>query len=260
MIKKNSFTKFKIIIILFSAAILFFVFIFFKSGFFTIKQLEVKTELTNCTDENNLKDKSGILGQNFFLINEKKIKEKLKNSFFCIKDINFSKILPDKIKMSAVGRSPYAKLISINNWEASSSSLIENTATPTAKEAGSIYLADSEGVVFSKDDITLTLPDVYIFNQDLSVGIKLQDDYLKKTLKILEQLKNLGINGSQAYIFNNLFIVNYSPRIVFRLDVDINLQIASLQLILQKAKIDESRLEFIDLRFDKPLIKFAPKK
>ena len=51
-----------------------------------------------------------------------------------------------------------------------------------------------------------------------------------------------------------------NPKVFFRLDNEIDLQLASLQLILEKAKIDERILEFIDLRFDKPIVRFAPKK
>ncbi|MBI4038755.1 hypothetical protein HY384_02235 [Candidatus Daviesbacteria bacterium] len=61
---------------------------------------------------------------------------------------------------------------------------------------------------------------------------------------------------------DDFFLINpYSnnPRIIFRLSNSLDVQLASLQLILGKAKIDGSRLEFIDLRFDKPVLKFTPK-
>ena len=238
---------------LFLAVLLLLLFIIFKSNFFVIKQLDVTSEKANCIDINNLKEKSNLAGQNFFLVDEKKVEEALKRNFICIKNINFSKSLPDKIKLNIVGRVAVANFYLMKNWEASASALIENTATPSAEQIGDAYFLDDEGVIFSKGD-SLVLPKIYFFED------KPTDDYLKKTLKILSTLRNLSINNSQNYIFNNFFITTGQSKIVFNLSQDIDVQIASLQLIVQNAKIDSSKLEFIDLRFDKPVVKYAPKK
>ena len=248
---------FLFIIIILVPAIFFGI---FKLNLFTIKKIEVKNDKANCIDENRLTHEPTILGKNLFLVDAKKIRELLKKNFICIKDINFSKNLLSKLRMEVIGRIPVASLYSIKDWEASASSLIENKATPSASQKEGPYNGDDEGVIFEKGNDLVGFPKVDIIGLDLALGINLPDDYLKKTFKILEELKHLGINNNQSFVFTNLVITSGNPKIIFRLDQDIDIQIASLQLIVQKAKIDSEVLEFIDLRFDKPLIKFAPKK
>ena len=155
--------------------------------------------------------------------------------------------------MDIIGRIPEAALYSIKNWEASASSLIENLATPSANSTDEPSLIDDEGIIFSKGD-SLVLPKIYFF------GDKPINNYLAKALSILKSLKDQGLNNSHIFIFNNFFITSGNPKVVFDLSEDIDIQIASLQLIVQKAKIGSSKLEFIDLRFDKPVVKYAPKK
>ncbi len=230
--------------------------IFLKSSFFKIHLINLNLSQINCTDEQNIKDKSNILNKNIFFVDEKNTKLDLKNKFICIKDIQFTKSLPDKILMNVKGRIPVAELISIPNFESSTSAVIENIATPSAS-LDETYLADDDGVVFAKGFADVSK--IYFLGKTISIKEK-QDEYLNKTLFILKLFKELGIDNSKVYIIDNFLITNSHPKVAFLLNKEREEQIASLQLILQKAKIDNKELEFIDLRFDKPIIKYAPKK
>lgn len=233
--------------------------LFLKSNFLKIQFIDVSLNNIACAKEQEVSNKSNLLGQNIFLIDQKKISADLKKSYICIKNIKLSKSLPSRVKLEALGRNPIALIFSIKDFDASTSALIENMATPSATQAGEAYLIDEEGVIFAKDTDSLHLAKIAVFGVDISIGMEFPE-YLKKTLNILEELTRLGIENKKTYIFNNLLITTSSPKVVFNFAREIDIQIASLQLIVQKAKIDESRLEFIDLRFDKPLIKIAPKK
>ena len=233
--------------------LVFSIFLFSSSDFFIIRNIEISSEKIGCANDGELKDAAGLFGKNFFILDIKNIEISLKKKFICIKDITLSRLLPNRIRLEVQGRDPAASLVSIKDFEASASSLIENTATPSATQRGDTFVVDDEGVVFLKSSFINDIPKIFVFGT-------LQDDYLKKSLKILRQLKSFGIDNKEISLINNLFIVSSIPKIVFRLDQDVDLQIASLQLILQRAKIDSKELEFIDLRFDKPVLKFAPKK
>lgn len=256
--KKRKFLNFKLsligIVILISLTFL----TIFKLDFFKVKAIDIKKDKVNCASENDLKEKSKVLGKNIFLFDEKNFIDNLKKDFICIKKIVLSKQIPQKIILDIKGREAVAKLVAIKDWEGSASALIDNTSTPSASQIAEAYLVDDEAVIFAKEDNSYS-PKINIFKKDLSVEGKLEDDYLANTLKILDQLKTLGIN-SEMSMFNNLLITNSLPKIIFKLDGDMKVQIASLQLILEKARIDNKELEFIDLRFDKPIVKFAPKK
>lgn len=228
----------------------------FKSNKFTIKRIDIEAKNVSCADENQIKNSSGLLGQNFFLINSSKTENDLKKKFVCIKSAAVSKFLPDKIRLQISSREAFAVLAFLKNKEASFS------ATPSADEVSDYYMADNEGVVFGKGVRDLNIPQIFIYNYEISIGQKLTGE-ISNALRILDKIKTLGIQINKAWIREGNFIITSSSpasQIIFRLSNDVDIQLASLQLILDKAKIDVSSLEFIDLRFDKPVVKFAPKK
>ncbi len=243
--------------------IMILTYLFFKSGIFTIKQVAVEARSLSCATEKEIRNSANLLGQNFFLANTKATEEALKAKFFCIKSAPVSRNFPDKVKIQALSRQQVAVLATLKEKEASLSSLFLNIATPGAAGIRENFKVDSEGVVFSKDTEELNVPKIYIFDPGISLGKELESNYIGNTLKLLEGMKTFRVAVSESWIFDNIFIVNSNTsklKIVFRLDDPVDIQLASLQLILDKAKIDLKELEFIDLRFDKPIVRFAPKK
>lgn len=253
----------KLTLILPFVLILLAIFFSIKVGFFTIKQIEIDTENLNCVNKNQLIEVSGILGQNFFFLDSVKITDNLKRKFLCIKSVNLKKILPNKIKLQLASRQALARLINLKEKEATTSSLIESAATPSAKNIGDSYLVDEENIVFSKDTGETGLPKIYSYTTKFNFGDNLTNNLVGPALKILSKVKVFNINTQQSWIEKGIFIIGQQgtgPTIVFSLDKDINIQLASLQLILTETKINGSKLEFIDLRFDKPIVKIAPNK
>ena len=244
----------KFLLLLIPAIFIILVVFIFKSNFLKITQIEVLSN-ANCVDE-SIKDKSNLLNKNLFFLNQDQLSNEIKGKFICIKKVKFSKILPSKIRLEVEGRAPMFKLALIKDWEASAASLIDNTATPSA-HLTEIFISDEEGVIFSKENVE-NLPVINYLGKDISIGVV--DDLLKKAVIILPKLNSEGLQTKNTYILSNLFILNTTPKVIFDLNEDINMQFASLQLILHKAKIEGVALELIDLRFDKPVIKYAPKK
>lgn len=243
--------------------IISFIFLIFKSGFFTIRRVEIDNSQIKCAGKDQIRDSVKLLGQNFFLIDSVRVENNLKKKFYCIKSAPISKTFPNKVKLQVLRRQPVAILAALKEKEASMSSLFFNIATPSAIEIQDYYEVDSEGVVFSRGAEGLNIPKIYIHDLDISLGRKLESKLIGDSLRILEKNKTFRIAVSESWIFDKLFII-YSDasklKIIFRLNDQVDIQLASLQLILDKAKIDLKELEFIDLRFDKPVVRFAPKK
>lgn len=259
--QKKKFLKFFIII----PVLLIFcliIFLIFKSGLFNIKNVEIEAKGLTCATESDLKNSSNIVGQNFFLLDFSKIETGLKKKFVCIKSLIISKYFPDKIKIQSINREPLMMLSLLREKEASGSSVLDNIATPSARDISDSFLVDNEGVIFAKSTDSLAIPKIFIQNSTFAVGDRLQND-LMDSLNILEKVKKFGIVPKQSWVIGNNFII-YSEtpgqKIIFKLGEGIDIQLASLQLILDKAKIDLIELEFIDLRFDKPVVRYAPKK
>ncbi|MBI2018985.1 hypothetical protein HYS96_04780 [Candidatus Daviesbacteria bacterium] len=248
----------KIFIFALFILILLAIYFFFNSSLFKIKNISLKTESLDCLGNNEeIKKDSEIVSQNTIFFNSKNVEKKLKNKFYCIKTIIFAKKFPNGMELTIIGRKAEAKLIPLPIYEATASSNLENIATPSATD---IFLVDGEGKVFSKGDLAGDLPIILIYKGSLNLGENL-GVYIINALKILNKIGPFGIDSKLSKIATGEFLVTGTvPKIIFKLTEQIDIQLASLQLILEQAKIDQSRLEFIDLRFDKPVVRFAPKK
>lgn len=249
----------------------------FSSNVVVINSVDVETEKVDCTDVYKIRESSGVLGQNLLLLDFKKIESDLKNNFLCIRKVEGLRIFPDKVRLLVIGREPAAILVLSKDQEATESGVLEKFsevwATSSAEASPSAgfnffvegpvenFVVDNEGVVYSTDIEQINAPKVFVSGLNLNLGQKIKENLITNLLKILEKVRSFGIEARETKIYSNhLLLVNSMPRIIFRLDGKIDTQIASLQLILQKAKIDEDILEFIDLRFDKQIVRFAPKK
>jgi len=257
--KSSSGRLIKILLLIVVILVAALVFVLSRSSLFTIKKIDILAKDIPCVDENQLKVSSELLGQNFFLVNFENIAKNLKDKFFCIRDINLSYVFPSKVQLKISARQPAAALVLLKDKEATISSVLENFATPSAEESLDVYLVDNEGVIFSKNIGDLALPNIFVYNSNFSLGKK-AGDKAENSLKILDKVKTFGLNVKTTTVLDNFFIIFSYPKLVFRLDNAVETQVASLQLILAEAKIGLKELEFIDLRFDKPIVRFAPKK
>lgn len=231
-----------------------------NSSLFTIKNVSLEKHNVNCATDLEIKQAYPILGQSFLFLDTKKLAGDLKNKFICIKSVAVDKEFPDKIKLNISGREVKVLLVPLPNKEATTSSNLENIATPSAQDYSDIFLADDEGIVFSKGNPGINLIKVFLFEKSINLGDGLKEIIIS-TIKILDKVKIFGIDiRSGKIISNEILITDTKPLLIFKLNKETDIQLASLQLILQQAKMDSNTLEFIDLRFDKPIVRFAPKK
>lgn len=261
-IKKSSGIFKKFLPIIFILIIIVSVFFLVRAGLFSVKQVEIDTNQLGCADVNQLKDYVNLLDQNFFFLDSAKIETDLKKEFFCIKSVMLSKQFPNVVVLQISGRQPFAILVDLKDKQASSSSLLENIATPSAQQVKNSYVTDNEGVIFDKDKDNLNIPKVYTYDSNISLGRSLTGESNINLLKILEKVKTFGIETQENWLIDNYLVVKSNPKlqIIFDLKEKVDIQLASLQLILAEAKINSRDPEFIDLRFDKPVVKFTPKK
>lgn len=250
----------KIILPLLLLLIILSTFLIIRSDLFTIKAVDVQMDKIGCTDINQLKNSIQLLGQNIFLINSSKIKSDLKNNFLCIKDVQFSRNFPNKISLFVFGREPQVLLLGLKNKEATKSASLENIATPSARQQETIsnFVVDKEAIIFATDSKEYGIPKIYYHDQNLSLGQR-AEGFIFDSLKILEKVKTYSLDVKESEILDGVLLLYTKPKIIFKLSQDIDTQFASLQLILNQARIDEKELVFIDLRFDKPIIRLAPK-
>lgn len=257
----------KILIILIVLVVVAGGFFFLTSNFFYIKYLDVQTERVNCTSTEDLKNTSQILDRSIFFLDKQIVEDKLRKRYVCVKGISLSPEFPNRIKMQVFGRTPVFQLLRLPEKEPSSSAVFEDflnkDSSESAKENSKIkdkYLVDEEGVLFSKDEIG-SLKKLYFFDDSLTLGQKLDQNIFENYQEVIKKLAVLAIASEEAKIYSNKYLLyNAKPKLIIDLSGNINTQLASLQLILSRAKIEGKEMEFIDTRFENPIVKYAPKK
>lgn len=257
----------------------------FKSPFFKISSLEYKFNNINCVSEDEIKKSVFGVGQNIFFIDTSLIEKSLTSKFECIRKVSVKKVYPQKLNIELSGRSPVASVRVFRENEASGSASLVNVlqeiASPSAIATDSARLVtfeaerakltpntdyesfwvDDEGNVFVQSSGEEGLPVISVGDFKLSVGSNFGKDLINNLLTIFDKLRalNVGFEEVRLYKQSNL-LVKSEKIILLDLTNDLQKQLASLQLILEKAKIENENISVIDLRFDKPVVRYVQKK
>ncbi len=223
----------------------------------------------DCVSEQDLKRGLDLLGKNPITLNVAKVKAELASKHLCIKDIDISYEFPRKLKIYVYGRKFFSKIVPLNqtnnlpDFEASSSSeaaLLDWNFPLTLPS--DMLIADETGFIFTSKQPNFPLPTLFL-SENLILGKQIN----KRTFGLINQIFTeylelepmLGENNIVAKKYGNILLINSPVKVAFSLQRDVLRQFASLQLILQKAKIDSRVVEIVDLRFDKPVIEYQPK-
>jgi len=121
------------------------------------------------------------------------------------------------------------------------------------------FLIDDQGVILGQVSDLVQLPKItFPASYQLTIGQQLNSDCSLAALTLAQTLKDFFINFQQIKVeFPNIFIVQIdSGQAIFSSNKDFKAQVASLQLILSRSRIEGKIPEKIDFRFDKPIISF----
>lgn len=259
----------------FSIPVLLLILIFLVVYFSQINSVTVEVFKVDCVSIDQLKKELNLKGKNFFVQNSEQIKERIQSRHVCISDVNLSYKLPNKLEIKVIGREPKILLKERVFKEASSSSIQKDLDTETESSSDSgLYVSDRNGFIYSKTDAFLDLPLIEVVEQDLEIK-KSFPNIASNSIDVLEKLKDMSLIATNIMVYNNSLEIGSHPKLKFTLNGDLDRQIASLQLILQKAKMklrfspnemkltqdseEKKEIEMVDLRFDKPVIVYTQK-
>lgn len=251
--------------ILFLFLTLFIIFIVWKSNFLTVEKIKV-TNLAECVNLDDLNSEINSLDKSWVLIDPNKIKIKLVTKFSCIKDVNVLYEFPKTVNIIVYGRKFLAKVYFSNfsliqpdleSTASSETALIDwNFPSESSEDA---LIIDETGYIFTKVKSNYSIPTIF-----LTDNINIGSQFDKQAFSRIDQIFSKIITfppifyqpNFKAKKYGNKLFINSSPKLAFSLEKDVLKQLASLQLILQKDKMDEKVAEFIDLRFDKPVVQY----
>ena len=246
-----------------------------KSGLFGANLGNIEVKNASCVTEPQIRTELDITGHNILFLNENVLEKKIIDKYPCVGSIKFVRQFPKQIAIKVNGRNPLAQIVSFN--PSKSSFLGDLEASPSSSTAlldwnfpevsPENLLVDANGVVFG-DNGSFKLPIIFWPEENLKIGQRLDGNIFNNISKVFSKMNSLNLNENtastsatfenfQAKVVDNSLLIKVKPKLIFSLEKDILRQLASLQLILQKAKIDGKVIEVVDLRFDKPVVVYG---
>ncbi|MBI2011845.1 hypothetical protein HYS91_03680 [Candidatus Daviesbacteria bacterium] len=261
---KSFFNKKTFILISLSILSLFLFVLGYK--FLIVKNINISSSNTNCLKQTQIKGEINLMGVNLLLINKNSILNTLQKKYLCIKDIEFKKNFPNNLAIHISGRIPVAILelypprqnkIYLNDLEAtpSSQAALLNYSFTNINGKDKL-LIDEEGYIFAK----LANQNLPIIKTDgnLKLGQKAPIEVINAT-SIIQKIKSENLNLKNIKIVGGKnLIIEMEEKIIFDLKKDYEAQLASLQLILQKSRINFRKMDIVDLRFENPIVTYSP--
>ena len=238
-----------------SAVLLFWL---IKDQPWRFKKFIFKTADLSCVGNNDLLKAITLSGYNFFSFNELSLEKALKEKYDCLGSIKLNKKFPQTVEISAVER---RGLFLIKGYELPEAT---DSAQLTADFEGAVergqFLVDNRGFVFKANSSASNLPVVNYYGGQLREGMHLRGDLVQNLSLILQKLTELNIAVSEIKIAGDRLVLRSEPLLEFSLSKDPLKQIVSLQLILQRAKMDSKQIDKVDLRFDKAVVLYSSRK
>lgn len=255
---------YKIFLLLFLSSLIIY------SQFFIliVKEIKIIPEKLQCPDETSVRQVvSNNIGKNIFFISDQKISGDILKKFYCVKsvgvrksfnlvEINLSQRYPKAIIIQATKKLPDLKYL-----DATSSSEAANLSRELFIEASNSagFLVDETGLIFTQNSKEDNLPVFYVVDENLKLGKSLGGEIIQKTLLATNKLAMFSVPLQKVIIDDGEILIIGEVEVFFSGTGDFDRQLASLQLILQKAKIESKVIKSIDLRFKKPVVVYSKK-
>lgn len=236
---QKKYPKLKLFFISFFSILIFFVLLVIVSTVFVVEKVEIISE----KKINTFLGSELIKGKNILTLNTKNLNQNLQDLNPNIDNLNIKKIYPSKIQI-------YYKLI-------------EPIAFIKAND-GFLYITDTSKILkkSKKLENTTDLTEIlyyqkfdYITN---AVGSYIDYVDIRYSLNILKKVKEYRYKVVSIDISRpNMIRLNLVDSVViFTSEKDINGQIDKLEKIIKQFKVEGKSFSLLDLRFDKPILRF----
>lgn len=210
---------------------------FYAGSYFKVKTIFCQKGDYNC-HKNEILPFNQAINQNIFLLKTKSLAEKIQKNSPDYKEVLIKKKLPDQLMITIVPRSAFVFL------EAG---------------LGSKVVVDEEGYVLSDGDLTANLPRVLVRVLP-APGEKISDEITLQAIKLTKLVQGSFLSFKIIDASGKLNLTLYLSQglvATFSAQKDLITQVDSLQYILRHSKMEDSKIQAIDLRFQKPVLKFA---
>lgn len=231
-----------ILLVIGSILIVFSFFQMLRGDFFKINQVvcfDSPDKDSPCQAELWFRVNRLVLGKNIILLSPPEVEQLIKSELPGIDQVETEKRLPNKLIVCLTKRKPIAVVEANSDY----------------------YEVDYQGIILTKLEQPTNLP--LIASGEISVmatNHRLESPVILSSLDLLYQLLVSNIETRRLEITNSRELAVFlktGPKVLISLDKNIKEQVESLQLILERAKIEGKQIQLIDLRFDKPVINYG---
>lgn len=175
------------------------------------------------------------ISKNLLFFPSQAIRSKVLSDNPWLVDVKFVKKFPNTLQIVPVLRSPIAKLQSNER----------------------LVLMDKSGMILGDADSSVTLPIIQISAENLRVGGIVDDKRVQMALVFIEGVEpSLLIDHIESHDRSYLLAKSSKSNIFIPQDRSISQTIATLQTLITGFRIKGTLPTVVDLRFDKPIIKF----
>lgn len=209
-------------------------FISVYSPLFEIKDVSFNDE-NECIEDPQGFASANLVGKSLIFFDPQKIANDIKAQFTCVDSISIDRKFPSSLEIDVKSQVPVAKI------------------------ADSEFQITEGGLIINASDKyqvpTLFLPQ----GTSITQRTRIMDENVLKVLSIAKNLLKSDFNSSNIRILENNQIAIYSTSemlVIFSSKKEAKGQVDTLQQILSEAKIDATKIEKIDMSFEKPVISY----
>jgi hypothetical protein len=252
-------------------AVIAIAFLFLKDNPFQIKNVHFVTS-SYCAPSQDIVSIISPKKQNFFIPEFTSVEKKILDRYPCLKSASISKSFPNTLNVALSPRVKGALITTYkSNLDSQFATLEATSSSQAAKQINLVpktsestqsgqFIADPESFVFAESSPDPSVPNVNLFDEKVEIGQKVDGNLVGKITKISQKLPMLGMSYQAINVKDNSIFIESDPTIIMALNRDLDRQFASLQLILEKAKIDQTAIKSVDTRFDKVIVVYATRK
>jgi len=220
-----------------------------RTDIFLLKKIHLEDEISPSLKgklQKLIQDK--VEGESIFFLSLEELKKEVLTNFPEVKDIFIKKTLPNQLLIKIVERKPVA--------------ILQTTKLATASGTfpKNYFLVDNEGFVFAKTATFSGLPLLYLPDEEkLFVGKKINQKGVKTAGKIITLLEEKGISVEKVFLPSPgkiEVLLKEKIKTIFTSQKDPSLQVTSLQIILSSLRMEGKVPKEVDLRFERPVVKF----
>lgn len=282
--RKKLFAKSKIsrmqitigLLIIFTLLIIYSIFF---SKLFALKLVEFENKDITCVEKTQIAS-ALPKNENLLFIHVEQITELIKSRYACLEQVSLRKKFPDTIVITATERKIAAILVAgVRKPEVEVDVAVVDASPSSASAAPRLTIPPVDDFKINEGDYTKSFgvdldgyalienPEkienlpvfYYLSSHPIEINHMVYEGTIRNALILSAKLYELGIQVDSQKIIDTSLYIDGPQRIIFLLEKDPTEQIIPLQLILQKAKIDSTPIEKIDLRFDKPVVVYGKK-